>query len=62
MGYKKIKLRVSTAELACRTWCSKSRFYFVIHELHLLFYWWGREDLRWKLHLEAEKEKREKHS
>lgn len=51
------KLRVITANWACNAYKTNSKWYWLLHELHLIFYWWGRENTRWQLHLESKKEK-----
>jgi hypothetical protein len=49
------RLRVWSAELSCRLYREKSRWYFLAHEVHLLMYWWGREQRRWELLSEKDK-------
>lgn len=38
------------AERACSAYRRRSPFYWLLHELHMLLYWRGRNDLRWRLH------------
>lgn len=51
------RFRVWSAELACRLHRSKSRWYWLAREIHLLMYWWGRSDTRWEHHLNRDKKR-----
>lgn len=50
------RIRVGSAELACQLHRRKSRWYWLVHEIHLVVYWWGREKKRWELNDERRAE------
>ena len=52
LSYLHGKWQVYTGELSCKLWRSKSRWYWLVHELHVLGFWWGRESHRWELQME----------